>query len=110
MEEDSMQERNHSAKVTISSGACAMILQCFVMEAQPTQLQARGFNPEEFIYGDLFSKDHEKWIWVFFSGHEAGWGESHAFSHEISPLNLDSKMLIFYYDIWLGFIIKDMDF
>ena len=36
-------------------------------------------------------------------------GESHAFSHEISPLNLDSKMLIFYYEICLGFIIKDMD-
>ena len=45
-----------------------------------------------------------------FLGMRQDGGESHAFSHEISLLNLDSKMLIFCYNIWLGFTVKDMDF
>ena len=34
-----------------------------------------------------------------FLGTRQDGGESHAFSHDISPLNLDSKMLIFCYGI-----------
>ena len=33
-------------------------------------------------------RDHEMIAWVFFSEQETRWGGYHAFSHEISPLNL----------------------
>jgi hypothetical protein len=56
MGENSTQERNHLAKGTRRSGARAKIFWCFVLKAQPTQLQSHGFDLEESIYGDLFSK------------------------------------------------------
>jgi len=57
-----------------------------------------------------FPKTTKSGYGLSFLGTRQDGGESHAFSHEISPLNLDGKMLIFCYKIWLGFIIKEMDF
>ena len=56
MEENSTQEQNCLAKGTRRSDARAKIFWCFVLEAWPTQLQARAFDLEESFYGDLFSK------------------------------------------------------
>jgi hypothetical protein len=44
------------AKGIRRSGAHARIFWCSVLEARQTQLQARGFDLEESIYVDLFSK------------------------------------------------------
>ena len=59
MEEDNTQEQNRFAKGTRSSRTCTRIFLCSILEARPTQLQAHGFDPREFICGDLFCKGHE---------------------------------------------------
>jgi len=48
---------------------------------------------------DLFCKGHEMRAWVFFYEQETKSGESHAFSHEISPLNLYNEVLIKCYEL-----------
>ena len=76
-----------------------------VLEASSIQLQAHGFGSRRSLsVTDLFCKgheigrsvlqDHEMRAWVFFSEQETRGGESHAFSHEISPLNLYNEVLI----------------
>ena len=67
--------------------------------SKPDLIASLGFGSRiSLSMEDLFCKSHEigryvlrdhKMIaWVFFSEQETRWGESHAFSHEISPLNL----------------------
>ena len=49
--------------------------------------------------GRIILQDHEMRAWVFFFEQEMRWGESHAFSHDISPLNLYKEMLILCYEL-----------
>ena len=56
MEENSTQGWNRLDKDTGRSGAHTRIFQCSILEARPTQLQSRGFDLEESIYGDSFSQ------------------------------------------------------
>ena len=69
------------------------------LEASPIWLQAQGFGSRRSLsvvdmfcksheIGRFVLKDHEMTAWVFFSDEETRWGGSHAFSHEISSLNL----------------------
>ena len=58
-----------------------------------------GVGLDEPIYGDSFSQAM-KTDWGFsFLGMRRDGGESHAFNHEISPLNMESKDVDFLFSV-----------